>query len=134
MGRSVEDRQVSIAAAYIGALFQLTRVDDFYRDALPRPGDDGEISRADQNRIAALAHHVRFLGVIPEGGYLLLRQGANKVYPELRVKIKKSKRRLPRTRPRRIVHCEFSLPIGIQQIFVRLELLGIDKLGVDKNR
>ena len=86
----------------------------FTGDALPRPGDDGEISCANQNRIPTLTHHVCFLGVIPERGYLLLRQGANKVDPEFGVKIEKSKGRLPGTGPRRIVHREFSLPIGIQ--------------------
>src|SRR4029077_4023115 len=92
-----------------------------------------KIRRADEYRITALSDGIDFLRIVLKNSYLLLAQRADEIHAELRVKIKKSKCRLSRSGPTRIVHDQFALPFWIEQILVGLELLGVDELGIIEN-
>src|SRR5262249_45928575 len=85
------------------------------------------------HRISALTDGVHFLGEIFHDGNLLFAQSPDKIHAEIRMKIKKSKSRLAWSRPARIVKNQPSLPSGIEKVFVRLKLLGVDELGIEKN-
>src|SRR5438445_6028518 len=133
MGRLVQKRKRSISRSHVGTLLELPGVDDRDGDTLFGARHRDKIRRADEHRITALSDGVHLLRVVLKNSYLLLTQRANEIHAELRVKIKKSERRLSRPCSARIIYDQFALSFWIEQILVGLELLGVDELGIVKN-
>ncbi len=77
---------------------------------------------------------VNLLRVISQHGRFLFGQGADEIRTELGMQIKERKRRLPGSGSSRVVQDDFFAPFGVQQIFVRFDLLRFDHFRIDKKR
>src|SRR5262249_20358885 len=98
-----------------------------------RPRDGYEIGGSHQHRISALTGGGPFLGENFFDRNQLVCPRSEKIPPEIRMKGKKKKNTLAPAGFSRSVKDQPSLPSGIEKVFVRLKLLGVDELGIKKN-
>ena len=132
MRRAIEDRQAAGRGTGVRAFFQLPNIDDLDRHSLLCALFSQTIGEPESDRIAPLAEHVDLLSIIPEQGKALTGDRSNKFHSELRMEKKESESRLAWTRLARVICDDFSLPLGIQQIFIRFEFFRVGQSRIDK--
>src|SRR5436853_7178312 len=130
--RAIEDRQTAGRGTDVRAFFQLPNIDDLDRHSLLCALFSQTIGKPESDRIAPLAEHVDLLSIIPEQGKALTGDRSNKFQSELRMEKKESESRLAWTGLARVICDDFSLSLGIQQIFIRFEFFRVGQSRIDK--
>src|SRR5438445_3207941 len=103
MWRLVEHRYVTAGRADVGPFFELAGWDDADGHPLLHARLSQVVHSADEQRCFALADQVDLLLVIGLQREILLRQRADEISPEVRVKVKQDERRLPWSGPARVI-------------------------------